>query len=252
MGGPQSIRAASDMPELSGSAMALPSLAELRRGDGEGGGSTVLDQVLYGQFDGARKPARDRDVRRDIVDTSVVLVRSAAARQPRILAGPDSPHSSDPAGGDWPQRFAHLLERVSPGDCDVATTADVVAQCAQIPLALAKLAAIMSGTVAGRLIDDGRPRDELLRKHMRNAARYADIAWCASHGELAPCPSWRGQRREHTEQQVLAELRRHLPADVGELAELPQPPGGKDAPLRRSADDPTDRHWATVVRDDGE
>ncbi|MGH8877539.1 MAG: hypothetical protein ACRD0P_09390 [Stackebrandtia sp.] len=250
VGGPQSTTAASEMPESTGPAMALPSLAELRRGD-EAGRSTVLDKVLYGQFDEGREPAPVRDVRRDIVDTSVVLVRSAARRQPRILAGPASPHGTDPAGGDWPQRFARMLDRVSPCDNGVAATADVVAQCAEISVALSKLVAVMSQTVTERLINDGRPRDELYRKHMRNAARYADIAWCASHGELAQCPSWRSERREHTEQQVLAELRRHLPADVGDLAGVPDPRGEDDSGPRAAgkADDPTDRHWATVVRD---
>ncbi|MGH8880680.1 MAG: hypothetical protein ACRD0P_25555, partial [Stackebrandtia sp.] len=76
------------------------------------------------------------------------------------------------------------------------------------------LLAVMAQTVTDRLVKDGRPRDELLRSHLRHAARYADIAWCASHGELADCPSWQAERRQQSERLVLTELKRHLPPEA--------------------------------------
>ena len=203
--------------EAESSSSVLPSLEDLRfQAPGRAVVASVLDNVLYGlsREDGARKDPRAQDVRRDIVETAVTIVATAAVRDPEVLDGPDDPHDAARDRPHWSDRFGQLLASVRPVDHGPAITCDVVAQCAGAPVALAKLVSVMGGTVGDRLGYDGRPRDVVMRAHLVNAAVYADIAWCASHGDLAGCVSWRSERQDKSERLILTELKRHLPPEV--------------------------------------
>ncbi|MGH8882606.1 MAG: hypothetical protein ACRD0P_35550, partial [Stackebrandtia sp.] len=145
MKGLRSAEAWNDDAGPGGMPATLPSLGELRRTGADARPSSVLDEVLYGQFNDDQAPPAHVDVRREIVDNSLVIVTAAAGREPQILSGPTNPHgdhqrgatpSSDP-GTDWPQRFTDMLERVRPADNGAKATADIVAQCADVPLGLA-------------------------------------------------------------------------------------------------------------------
>lgn len=191
----------------------LPSLEDLRfQAPGRIRVKSVLDEVLYGlnEADGARKDPRSQDVRRDIVEYSLRIVASAAIREPAVLAGSPHVHEIDDHDNAWPQRFTEMLGLVRPVDNGAKATADIVAQCAKVPVGLDKLVAIMSETVTDKLAADGRPRDQIFRAHMSNAAQYADIAWCASHGDLVGCPSWNAQKQDKNERAILNELKRHV------------------------------------------
>ncbi|HZE41232.1 MAG TPA: hypothetical protein VE172_20725 [Stackebrandtia sp.] len=206
---------------------AFPSFAELRdKAVGNRRTTSVVDEVLYGVSQ--EPPASDdhpRDIRRDIVDTSLRLVDSASRRESAVHQAPMDIHRDD---ADWPRRFAELAAAVDPEVSNAGVAAEVVAQCARVPSGMDKLIKVLVGAAARRLVDAGPRRPETVRSHLVDAAIHADIAWCATHGELARCPSWADHRATTPERVILTELRRYLPRTAAEPAEaaslsLPEP-----------------------------
>jgi hypothetical protein len=201
----------------------LPSFADLReRLSGNAQVSAVLDEVLYGPTgDTTGNVDVGRDVRRDIVEAALRIVSQAAAVESAILAGPADCHGDDLGSwGDWSGRFAQLAGSVDPAGPGARFCGEIVAQCAQAPPGLDKLVGVLAATAAApgwagsALIDplaDSAQRLETVRSELIDAGCFADIAWCAAHGMLTDCPSWRLQLTDASEQDVLTRLRRFLP-----------------------------------------
>lgn len=189
----------------------VPTLEQLRFNTADQS-STVLDDVLYGaaQPDPRTVDTSERDIRRDIVDVSVRIVTEASRHEAVITDGPTSLHITETGElQTWRQRFVELAAAVNPLRTGMQATAEILAQCAHTPVGIDKLVAIMAQVAYNGLTASGRNSAQTVRAHMVNAVSYADIAWCASHGELLNCPSWLEQRREKSEHMVLSELNRH-------------------------------------------
>ncbi len=188
----------------------FPSLDELRVQPGIKRES-VLDSVFYGgvDADGLSHDQSTRDIRRDIVDMSVRIVADASRKHESVQTIPVAVHAGEKDDDTWRERFAQLLAAVNPLSTGAGVTAEVVSQCAVAPSGFEKLIGAMSQTVFDGLSASGQKCVTTVRNHLVNAVDYADLAWCAAHGELIECPSWRKQREEKTEHMILKELQRH-------------------------------------------
>ena len=197
--------------EVSLESLEFPSLDELRFQPGAKRES-VLDSVFYGGVDaeGLSNDQSTRDIRRDIVDISVRIVTEASRKHESVQSIPVCLHADEmPEQETWRQRFGQLLAAVNPLATGAGVTAEVVMQCALAPSGFEKLIAAMAQAVFDGLTASGQECVATVRNHLVNAVEYADLAWCAAHGELMSCPSWRKQCEEKTEHMILRELQRH-------------------------------------------
>gem|GEM_PF-5378352 len=198
-------------------ALELPSLDQLRRGSAA---MSVLDRVLYGPPNPDSEVLSESSrIRRDIVAVSLRIVAEATRDEPDIPTSPLPVHTDKRL---WTDRFGELAESVDCATDEAALTARVLAQCASAPTGLDRLVSVMAAVATANLIAiDGLAR--AIRAHLIEAAVCADIAWCAAHGQLADCPSWRKAERDG-ESAILVRLRRFLPPE-------PQPDPDADSGL---------------------
>ncbi|HIW61461.1 MAG TPA: hypothetical protein H9881_03310 [Candidatus Stackebrandtia excrementipullorum] len=209
-----------ELPGIAQRSPELPSLGELRRGPAA---LSALDRVLYGSAEDSASRSEASRTRRDIVAVSLRIVALATHDEADLVSAVPV---HDPDDRLWTDRFGELVESV---DCTVdeaGIAAKTLAQCASAPSGLDRVIAVMATSATADLVEiAGLTR--AIRSHMVEAAVCADMAWCAAHGQLAECPSWRRSEREG-EAAVLVRLQRFLPpktkiisttdSDLGDLA----------------------------------
>lgn len=224
MGTPDSPRGVTptdlDLPVAAARSPELPSLDELRSGSGA---LSALDRVLYGTVADPAAQSEASRTRRDIIAVSLRIV-SVATHDEADLASAMPVH--DPDARLWTDRFAELVESTDCAIDEAGVAAKVLAQCAAAPAGVDRVVSVMATSATADLVDiTGLAR--AIRSHMVEAAACADMAWCAAHGQLADCPSWRRSVRDG-EAGILVRLRRFLPpaadptvaadSDLGDLA----------------------------------
>lgn len=196
-------------------------MGELRRGSK---GLSALDRVLYGAVDDSSARSEASRTRRDIIAVSLRIV-AAASRGDADFASDMPVH--DPDDRLWTDRFAEMVESIECAAGEAGVVAKTLAQCSSAPAGVDRVVSAMATSVTAGLIEiTGLAR--AIRSHLVEAAVCADMAWCAAHGQLADCPSWRRCEGDG-EAAILVRLRRFLPApntdeseqadsDLGDLA----------------------------------